>query len=81
MNPESLMSRFGDRLSFHGCISTAGELAYGTVDDVERVVKQTLNTMMPGNGYMLAPTHMVQDNTPTENVLALYEAGRKYGFY
>jgi uroporphyrinogen decarboxylase len=37
--------------------------------------------MMPGGGYCLAPTHQIQDNTPTENVLAMYEAARTYGRY
>ena len=40
---------------------------------------QTLEIMMPGGGYAFAPTHQLQDNSPTENVLAMYEAARKYG--
>jgi uroporphyrinogen decarboxylase len=44
-------------------------------------VRETLEVMMPGGGYILAPTHQIQDNTPTVNVLAMYEAGRKYGSY
>ena len=81
MAPEYLKARFGKRLAFHGCISTAGALAYGTVDDVVRTVRETLAVMMPGGGYCLAPTHSIQDNSPTENVLAMYEAARKYGKY
>jgi hypothetical protein len=34
-----------------------------------------------GGGYTLAPTHSIQDNTPTENVLAMYAAAAKYGVY
>ena len=41
----------------------------------------TLEIMMPGGGYMLAPTHSIQDNTPTENVLAMYQAGHDFGRY
>ncbi|MFH0922267.1 MAG: uroporphyrinogen decarboxylase family protein [Fibrobacterota bacterium] len=81
MSPEFLKSEFGGRLCFHGAISTAGPLAYGTVDDVRECCKQTLETLMPGGGYAFAPTHSIQDNTPVENVLAMYEAGRKYGAY
>jgi Lon protease-like protein len=29
----------------------------------------------------LAPTHQLQDNSPTENVLAMYEAARRFGTY
>jgi len=81
MTPAYLKNRFGDRLCFHGCISTAGPVAYGTVDDVIRNVRETLEIMMPGGGYALAPTHALQDNSPTENVVAMYEAARRYGVY
>ena len=81
MAPAYLKSRYGEKLAFHGCISTAGPLAYGTTEDVIRDVRETLETMMPGGGYILSPTHNVQDNTPTENVLAMYEAARTYGAY
>ena len=29
----------------------------------------------------MAPTHAIQDNTPLENVLAMYEAGLTCGLY
>jgi uroporphyrinogen decarboxylase len=81
MAPAYLKKRFGGKLAFHGCISTAGPVAYGTVDDVVRNVRGTLSVMMPGGGYCLAPTHALQDNSPTENVVAMYEAAKKYGKY
>lgn len=81
MDPAYLKATFGGRLGFHGCISTAGPLAYGTPDAVAADVRQTLAIMMPGGGYVLAPTHAIQDNSPTENVLAMYAAARRYGVY
>jgi uroporphyrinogen decarboxylase len=81
MAPAFLKQQYGSRLSFHGMISTAGELAFGTPSQVEEAVRTTLETMMPGGGYALAPTHEIQDNSPTENVVAMYEAAQKYGRY
>jgi hypothetical protein len=81
MSPRYLKETFGHALAFHGCISTAGPLAYGTVDDVVANVRETLEIMMPGGGYLLAPTHQIQDNSPTENVVAMYEAAARYGVY
>jgi uroporphyrinogen decarboxylase len=81
MAPSYLKARYGDRLAFHGCISTAGPVAYGTVEETVRNVRETLEVMMPGGGYALSPTHMLQDNSPTENVVAMYEAAREYGRY
>ena len=81
MAPAYLKERFGDKLAFHGAISTAGPVATGTVEDTVADVRETLRVMMPGGGYMFAPTHMLQDNSPTENVVAMYEAAREYGRY
>jgi uroporphyrinogen decarboxylase len=81
MSPDHLKSRYGEKLAFHGGISTAGPLASGNVDDVKRNVRGTLEIMMPGGGYAMAPTHQIQDNSPTENVIAMYEAALEYGRY
>ena len=81
MSPEYLAQHFGGRLSFHGCISTAGALAYGTPAQVRQDVQDTLDVMMPTNSYMLSPTHSIQDNTPTENAVAMYDAAKELGWY
>jgi len=81
MSPEYLKAHFGGRLCFRGCISTAGPLAYGTAEETDEVCKKTLEIMMDGYGYHFAPTHSIQDNSPTENVLAMYNAAHKYGVY
>ena len=81
MSPEYLKENFGGRLSFRGCISTAGPLAFGSVEDITADVKNTLEIMMKGYGYHFAPTHAIQDNTPTENVIAMYTVAHKYGTY
>jgi uroporphyrinogen decarboxylase len=81
MAPRYLKEHCGGRLGFHGCISTAGPVAYGTVADVIDNCRETLEIMMPGGGYAFAPTHALQDNSPTENVVAMYETAQKYGWY
>lgn len=81
MSPRHLKDTFGGRLVFHGCISTRGAVTYGKPEDVEHEVKETLEIMMPGGGYCLAPTHRLQDNTPVENAIAMYTAAHQYGHY
>jgi len=81
MSPAYLKSHWGDRLTFHGCISTAGPVACGSVEDVRRNMRETLEIMMPGGGYCMSPTHCLQDNSPTENVVAMYEAAHEFGTY
>jgi uroporphyrinogen-III decarboxylase len=76
-----LKERYGARLAFHGCISTAGSVVTGTPGDVARDIQQTLDVMMPGGGYAFSPTHMLQDNSPTENVVTMYETVHRSGRY
>lgn len=56
------------------------ETAQG-VADVRRCCRETLEIMMPRGGYAFAPTHALQDNSPTENVVAMYETARQFGRY
>lgn len=81
MSPAYLKKTFGDRLAFHGCISTAGPVAFGTVDETVAYCRDILDVMMPGGGYCFSPTHALQDNSPTENVVAMYATAHKYGRY
>ena len=37
--------------------------------------------MKPGGGYCLSPTHSLQSNSPVENVVAMYDAAKKFGAY
>jgi len=81
MSAQYLKDTYGGRLFFHGCISTAGALAYGSVEDVIEDVRKTLEIMMPGGGYILSPTHQIQDNSPVMNVIAMYKAAHEFGRY
>jgi uroporphyrinogen decarboxylase len=81
MSPQYLKDTFGGRLIFQGCISTAGPVAFGTPDEVEADIRGILDIMMPGGGYIFAPTHSLQDNSPVENVVRMYECALKYGYY
>ncbi len=79
MSPRYLKDRYGSRLMLHGCISTAGPVAYGTPEEVRRDVKEKLDILSPGGGYCLSPTHQLQDNSPVENVIAMYQAAHYFG--
>jgi uroporphyrinogen decarboxylase len=80
MSPRYLLDHFGGRLNFHGCISTA-MLANESADGVTAVCRDTLRLLMPTRGYHFAPTHAIQDNTPVENLVAMYQAAHDYGGY
>jgi uroporphyrinogen decarboxylase len=73
MEPAALKRDFGDRLAFHGGISTQRTLPFGTPEDVRRAVCETTAALGAGGGYILAATHDISADTPPENILAMYE--------
>jgi len=81
MEPTELKHLFGDRLTFHGTVSIQQDLPRHTPDEVREIVRQRIKVMAPGGGFILAPTHATQPDTPPENVVAMYEAAMEYGWY
>ena len=80
MVPAELKAEFGDRLSFSGGVDEQELLPRGTVEEVRQGVFALLNTMAPGGGFFVGPTHNLQVDIPTENILAMYEAAREWSY-
>ncbi|HEX2922598.1 MAG TPA: uroporphyrinogen decarboxylase family protein, partial [Chloroflexota bacterium] len=81
MSPLLLKKEFGDKLSFWGAVDTQHVLPQGTTQEVEDEVRQRIHQLGQGGGYMVAAVHNIQPDVPLENVLAMYDAARKYGNY
>ena len=79
MERERLKKEFGAKVVLHGGMDNQYTLPFGTVEDVRREVEDNLRTLGEGGGYILAPCHNIQANTPPENVVAMYEAGLEMG--
>lgn len=80
MNPLDIKKEFGDRLCLRGGISVQQVLSHGTVAEVEAETQRIIQHLAPGGGYILSPGHPVlQDDVPTENIIAMYETAFKYG--
>jgi uroporphyrinogen decarboxylase len=73
MVPRELKAHYGEELSFHGAIDTQTTLPFGTVEDVRQEVRDRIAVLGRGGGYILAPTHNIQPDTPVERILAMYE--------
>jgi uroporphyrinogen decarboxylase len=77
MDREALARDFGDHLIFHGAVDNQQTLPYGTPEDVRREVRENIEIFRNTKGYVVAPCHNLQANTPTANVVALYDAVRE----
>lgn len=74
MDRRELARDFGSRIVFHGGVDNQRTLPFGTPEDVRREVRENIAIFRDTRGYVVAPCHNLQANTPTANVLALYEA-------
>jgi len=81
MEPAALKAEFGRELAFHGGISIQRTLPYGTREEIRREVRERVEALAPGGGYILCTSHNIQADAPVENVIALLEAYRQYGSY
>jgi uroporphyrinogen decarboxylase len=79
MDREGLARDFGDRVVFHGAVDNQHTLPFGTPEDVRQQVRENIEIFGGGKGYVVAPCHNLQANTPTENVVAMYAAVEEFG--
>jgi uroporphyrinogen decarboxylase len=78
----ALKRGFGDRICFHGGVDNQQTLPYGTPKDVRAEVKRLIEILgCDHTGFIIAPCHNLQPNTPVENIIALYEAACEYGMF
>ena len=82
MDLRTLKERFGDKIVFNGAIDSRRVLIYGTPQTVRAEVREVLRIMMPGGGYVAGASHdTILEETPTENVLAMFDAIGELGVY
>ena len=79
MEREGLARDFGAGVVFHGGVDNQHTLPFGSREDVRREVGENIRIFRRCKGYVVAPCHNLQSNTPTENVVALYEAVEEFG--
>lgn len=72
MERERLAKDFGEKIIFHGGVDNQMTLPFGTPAEVRAEVLDNLRIFKDCR-YIVAPCHNIQPNTPTENILALYE--------
>jgi uroporphyrinogen decarboxylase len=74
MNPYELKVDFGHRIALHGAVDVQGWLQRASLGEIRQEVQQLMDEVGRGGGFILAPCHNIQPDTPVENALALYEA-------
>ena len=73
MAPEGLKKDFGGSLAFHGGIDIQYLLPIKPAAEVQKEADRVAHVLGSNGGYVLAPSHNIQLDTPTENIRAMYE--------
>ena len=72
MEPEVLAERYAGRVAFWGGIDVQNVLPFGTKTEVQLEVDRLMSAFAKTGGYVLAPAHNFQSDTPPENIEAMY---------
>ncbi len=73
MDPGHLKKTFGSRICFHGGVDIQTVLIQGTPQEVRCSVRDLIEVMKKDGGFILASTHTLLPDIPTENIVAMYE--------
>ena len=74
MNPFELKKRWGEKITFWGCLGSQSTIPKGTPDEIRTMIGRLYREMGKGGGYILAPAKPLQSDTSTENAVAVLEA-------
>jgi uroporphyrinogen decarboxylase len=82
MDLRTLKARYGDKILFNGAIDSHHVLIEGTPALVRENVRDVLAIMAPAGSYVAGASHdYILEETPVENVVAMFDAVEEFGRY
>ena len=69
-----LKREFAGQLVLHGAVDVQGWLQKASVEEIRSEIERLMAVVGAGGGYIMSPSHNIQPDTPTDHVLAFYEA-------
>ncbi len=76
MDPRYLKKTFGKELTFHGAMDVQQVLPKYTPAQIAQEVRDMTAILGENGGYILAPSHNIQFDTPMENIITMYETAQ-----
>ena len=77
MEPTELKKKYGDNIVFWGGgVDTQKTIAFGKPDEVYREVRERIQIFNQDGGLVFNSIHNIQGNTPTDNILSMFDAIR-----
>lgn len=82
MDPRQLKKDFGKDLTFWGGgIETQKVLPFNIPEQIRDHVRQNIDALAPGGGFVFNTIHNIQNEVPPENIMAMWETLQEYGKY
>jgi uroporphyrinogen decarboxylase len=81
LDVDEVYRRYGDRVTFDGCMGTQSTMPFGTPDDVRQRVRYLIEAYGQDGGLIIAPTHVLEPEVPLANIDALFDACREVGTF
>lgn len=74
----ALQAGYGRKICFHSAVDNQHTLPFGVPQEVRAEVRMLAQILgRDRTGFIIAPCHNLQPNTPVENILALYDEARR----
>lgn len=71
----------GHKTTIKGYIDLIYVVQKGTPDLIHKTIRQAMEIGKPGGGFIIGSSDSFREGTPRENILAYFEACKKYGMY
>lgn len=82
MDLTALKQTYGDKIVFNGAIDSHHILIEGTPESVRTDTRDVLEIMKPNSAYIAGASHdTILEETPVENVIAMFDAIHEFGEY
>jgi uroporphyrinogen decarboxylase len=79
--PQDMKTNFGEQFAFWGAVDQQDLLPNGTDEELERDIKEKIDILGKGGGYMIAPAHIIQNDVKPERVKKFIELCKDLGKY
>lgn len=73
MNTYELKKKWGNQITFWGCLGSQSIIPFGTPDEIRNEIVRLCTEIGKGGGFIIAPTKPLMSDTPTENAVAILE--------
>ncbi len=81
MNIARVKKYLAGKMCIVGNIDCRNLLPFGTEEEVENAVRETIQKVAPGGGYIISSSNTIHPGCRPENYVAMIRAAHKYGGY